>query len=325
VAWRVEHLLVAVGALPTRDPALARMEQWIDRLLVNSDHEPLLRPCASWVVLRRYRRKSERVPLGAHELTRAKAELRSGAAFLDWLTKRDRDLAGCSQADVDAWLAGERPDRYIARQFARWAMAQKLMPRLDFPFGHRGGPTPPITDRDRLQLAHLLGDHAIPARDRLAAILVTVYAQPIGRVARFRLDDITISDDNTALRFGETPITLPGPIANAVREWLDRRDAAMPPMAAPSLWLFPGNPPTRPIGELSLSRQLKQIGVDCNDDRRAALLHLAGKIPAAILSDLVGVHVNTATAWAEIAGRPWGDYPSLLDAGAGIIAADSCS
>ena len=56
---------------------------------------------------------------------------------------------------------------------------------------------------------------------------------------------------------------------------------------------------------------MKLIGVDCKQDRRAALLHLAGEVPAAILSDIVGVHVNTAAAWAEIAGRPWGDYPNL--------------
>ena len=147
VAWRVEHLLVAVGALPARDPALARLEQWIDQLLAGSQHEPLLRPFASWVVLRRCRRKSQRVAPGSGELSRAKTELLSAAAFLDWLSDRGRDVTRCAQADVDAWAVSERPNRYIARQFARWAMAQKLMPRLDFPFGQRGGPTPPITDR----------------------------------------------------------------------------------------------------------------------------------------------------------------------------------
>ena len=35
---------------------------------------------------------------------------------------------------------------------------------------------------------------------------------------------------------------------------------------------------------------------------------LAGEIPAALLADLLGVHVATATKWAEIAGRPWADY-----------------
>lgn len=62
---RLEHLLVATGALPTRDPALARLEGWTDKLLTaQDDEEPALRTFAHWVVLRRYRRKS---PSGAAE------------------------------------------------------------------------------------------------------------------------------------------------------------------------------------------------------------------------------------------------------------------
>jgi hypothetical protein len=41
---------------------------------------------------------------------------------------------------------------------------------------------------------------------------------------------------------------------------------------------------------------------------------LPGELPAASLADVVGVPVNTAAAWAEIAGRPWGDYPTLREA-----------
>lgn len=62
-------------------------------------------------------------------------------------------------------------------------MAQKLMPRLDFPAGHRGGPSPPITQHDPVTLTRrLLEDREIPARERVAALLVAVYAQPIVRV-----------------------------------------------------------------------------------------------------------------------------------------------
>jgi hypothetical protein len=313
-ARRLEDLLVAAGALPSRDPALARMEEWIDQHLAGSDHEPVVRPFAHWIVLRRYRRKSKAAPLNFGELGRAKAELVSGTAFLDWLTDRGRPPDECAQADIDAWLAGPRADRHIARQFARWAMSQKVMPRLDFPAGHRSGPTPPITQHDPGTLARrLLEDPSIPARERVAAILVAIYAQPIVRVARFTIDQITLSDSGVTIRFAQTPVTLPDLVAIAVRVWLDQRHATMPPLATPSAWLFPGNPPSRPIGEQSLSRRLKLIGVDCRQDRRAALLHLAGEVPAAILADIVGVHVNTATAWAEIAGRPWGDYPSLRD------------
>lgn len=263
-------------------------------------------------MLRRYRRKSQEAPLNSGELGRAKVELVSGTAFLDWLTGRGQHLEGCNQSDIDAWLAGPRADRHIARQFARWAIAQKLMPRLEFPAGHRGGPTPPITRHDPAMLVRrVLDDPQIPARERVAGILVAVYAQPIVRVARFTIDQITINETETTFRFAQTPVTLPGPISDALRAWLDQRQSMMPPLGAPSPWLFPGNPPSRPIGEQSLSRRLKQIGVDCRQNRRSALMRLAGEIPAAILSEIVGVHVNTAANWADIAGRSWGDYPNL--------------
>jgi hypothetical protein len=311
-ARRLEHLLVAAGALPSRDPALARLEEWIEQHLAGSDHESQLRPFANWIVLRRYRRRSQQAPLNLGELGRAKAELVSGTAFLDWLSERGRQLEQCTQADVDAWLTGPRKDRYVARRFARWAMAQKLMARLEFPAGQRGGTTPPIIHHDPRDLARgLLEDLEIPSRDRVAAILVAIYAQPIIRVARLTIDRITITNTTTTITLARTPVTLPARVADTIRSWLSEREAGMPPLATPSPWLFPGNPPSRPIGELTLSRRLKHLGIDCNQHRRAALLHLAGEMPAAILADIVGVHINTAAAWAEIAGRPWGNYPTL--------------
>jgi hypothetical protein len=114
-------------------------------------------------------------------------------------------------------------------------------------------PIPPITQHDPGMLARrLLQDSEIAARERVAAILVAVYAQPIVRIARFRIDRITIGDTVTTIRLAGTPIALPDPIAAAVRAWLDQRQASMPPLASPSPWLFPGNPPSRAIGELSL-------------------------------------------------------------------------
>jgi hypothetical protein len=34
-------------------------------------------------------------------------------------------------------------------------------------------------------------------------------------------------------------------------------------------------------------------------------------MPAAVLADLLGINILTATVWAQIAGRTWGDYPAL--------------
>ncbi|MDQ6774947.1 MAG: hypothetical protein M3071_01725 [Actinomycetota bacterium] len=101
------------------------------------------------------------------------------------------------------------------------------------------------------------------------------------------------------------------PVARDVRKLLADVTGRSTATVRHPTWLFPGSPPTRPIGEQVLSRRMKRIGVDCNDARRAALLQLAGRLPAAIVADLLGMHIATATQRADIAGRPWGDYPAL--------------
>ena len=78
-----------------------------------------------------------------------------------------------------------------------------------------------------------------------------------------------------------------------------------------SRWLFPGGAPGRPMDARVLSLRLKRIGVDCAHARRTALMQLGGEIPAPVIADLLGIHVETANKWAQIAGRPWGDYPTL--------------
>lgn len=186
------------------------------------------------------------------------------------------------------------------------------MPRLDFPAGQRTGPGHVISDEDPAQLArHLLHAPNITPRDRVAALLIVLFAQPVGRVARLTIDDVAIGDDSVAIRLGTTAIELPEPLAGHLRDLVaDRRSGAAAAINEPR-WLLHGKAPGRPIDELALSRRLKLIGVDCAAARRSTLLQLAGEIPAAIVADLLGIHIHTATKWADIAGRPWSDYPTL--------------
>ena len=310
----LEHLLVATGALPPRDPALARLERWIENFLSVRESEPALRPFAHWIVLRRARASSHNAPLTNGQLTAAKNELTAAGEFLAMLAEHDTPLDGCRQADIDTWLTGAHHNRYRARSFVLWATARKLIPRLDFPAGQRTGRPQAISDDDPAQLAHrLLHAPDITARDRVAALLIVLFAQPVGRVARLTIDDVTITEDAVAIRLGTTPIELPQPLAGHLRDLVtDRRTGAAAAIDEPR-WLFHGKAPGRPIHELALSRRLKLIGVDCAAARRSTLLHLAGEIPAAIVAEMLGIHISTATTWAEIAGRPWSDYPSLRD------------
>jgi hypothetical protein len=140
-----------------------------------------------------------------------------------------------------------------------------------------------------------------------------VFAQPVSRVARLTANDVAIEREAVAIRLGDAAVSMPVPVANDLRKLMADAAAQPPPKTRRPAWLFPGSAPGRPVGEHVLSRRMKRIGVDCNDARRAALLELAGRLPAAIVADLLGVHVSTATQWAELAGRPWGDYPALRE------------
>jgi hypothetical protein len=57
-----------------------------------------------------------------------------------------------------------------------------------------------------------------------------------------------------------------------------------------------------------LSKRLQRIGMQPDINRHGALVQLCGQLPAAVVSDLLGVSVQTAERWASIAGRPWADY-----------------
>jgi integrase len=307
----LEYLLVETGALPVRDPALARLERWIEEFLA-SHQQPALRTFAHWVVLRRCRKRSQQGPLNMAALSSAKSDLASAAEFLGWLQERETPLQDCRQADVDAWLGGSRPDRHRARSFARWATRRGLMPKLDFPAGPHTGVGAPVLDQDHLELARrLLHDPNITTRDRVAGVLIVLFAQRVGRIARLTIDDVAIDDDTVAIRFGDTAITMPDPLATQLRELIAERRGWVAAAVPETRWLFPGGAPGRPINEQVLSRRLKRIGVDCSHARRTALLQLARQMPAALVADLLGVHIVTATKWAEIAGRPWGEYPEM--------------
>jgi hypothetical protein len=73
-------------------------------------------------------------------------------------------------------------------------------------------------------------------------------------------------------------------------------------------WLFPGRIPGQPIDGHSLTNLLNRHGINARPARNAAL---ASDLPAAILADLLGLHVNTAVRWVTYARRDWADYLAL--------------
>ncbi|HEX4099485.1 MAG TPA: hypothetical protein VHY21_02930, partial [Pseudonocardiaceae bacterium] len=73
-------------------------------------------------------------------------------------------------------------------------------------------------------------------------------------------------------------------------------------------WLFPGLTPGRPLTASGLSLKLTQFGMHARPARNAALAALAAELPPAVLADLLGLHYQTATRWAQLVSRDWYAY-----------------
>lgn len=157
----LEHLrltLVAVGALPERDEELIRLERSLTEFLA-TQHDPVRRKLLHRYlirhILRRLRARNNGRPTTRQQVLRIRAHRRAAEAFLDW-------------------LGGYR---YETATFIRWAHADKLTTAY-VPAQRWRGPVNPLDDDHRWATARrLLHDSDLDAEDRLAGLLLLLYAQ----------------------------------------------------------------------------------------------------------------------------------------------------
>jgi len=78
--------------------------------------------------------------------------------------------------------------------------------------------------------------------------------------------------------------------------------------AAAGCRLFRGRRPGRAAHPATLATRLRRLGLEPRTVRNSALLHLAEHLPAAVLADLLGLHLRTAEKWSTAAGSRWLTY-----------------
>ena len=218
----IEHLrsvLVATAALPARDEHLARIERWVTDTLNEHrqpDEKELLHRYAVWHVLRRLRQRNHGADTTYGQLDLVRRRVRAAIGLLDWLRGRGLTLATCRQADLDAWLTREHVShRAEAGHFVRWAISQRLNPNLRFAATRWTGPAGPLDQEQRWhQAKRLLHDDNLDTDDRVAGLLLLLYAQRPATISRLTVDDIDTNDDTVKLRFGSVPIVLPEPLVD---------------------------------------------------------------------------------------------------------------
>ena len=189
----IEHLravLVATAALPARDEQLARIERWVSQAVSEHAGPARQRTAAPLRGLAPAAPAAAAQPRRGHHLWPARHGPATGAGrpvgLLGWLRERGLTLASCSQADLDAWLAGTDATRKAeAGHFVRWAISHGINRNLQFAATRWTGPAGPLDHDGRWQQARrLLHDGTLGAGDRVAGLLVLLYAQRLAAISQ---------------------------------------------------------------------------------------------------------------------------------------------
>jgi hypothetical protein len=313
----LDHLrqtLVAVGALPERDEELIRLEAFLHELLASerdTERRRLLHRYLNWHLVRRLRGRNNGRPATRQQSLMIRRLARGTIAFLDWLDAHGLTLGTCRQADLDDWLTDSQAAyREEAGRFIRWAHAAKLTAGCLPSAARWNGPAVLLDDQDRWDIARrLLQDDSLKSEDRLAGLLVLLYAQHTTVISRMTTDQIQADGDTVRLSLGRVPVQLPEPAATLARTVAaNRKGHATIGAAKPSPWLFPGGQPGRPISGDRLTQRLEALGIRSRRTRSAALFQLATEIPAAILARTLGISTDVAVTWQRLSAGDWAAY-----------------
>jgi hypothetical protein len=157
-------------------------------------------------------------------------------------------LVACTQADLDAWTADGQCYRDETAHFVRWAATHKHAHGLTFGAIRWQGPTGPHdTEKRWADARRLLHDDTLPTLDRVAGLLLLLYAQRIATITQLTTDDVHDNGDTVAITFGRVPATLPEPLAVLVRELVATRKGSNIIKASNARpWLFPADAPATP-------------------------------------------------------------------------------
>lgn len=282
--------------------------------VTNPEHAQLLNRYATWQQLRRLRGKAAKGPLIPSQVRHMRDQLVEALDLLTFLDEHGPPLAQTRQADLDRWMAHRRATGNPDRGFLTWAMNTHQMPGLRIPSGspRPGAPsTPPMGQQARIDaIRRLATDTAIPLRTRVAGALVLLYAQPVARIVRLRVDDIQATGEQMLLRIGDPPVPVPPPIDTLIGEYLRHRPnlntAANPETDCP--WLFPGRRPGQPMHPTTMVDTLQQAGINPGAARVRAIRDLVTQIPPPVVANALGYHQVSTARIANQTGNPWSGY-----------------
>jgi len=310
----IRQVMVQTAVLPERHEDLERVPSWLEHHLAGkpAGHASLVRPFLHWFLLRRARSRAStrRYPVSAGRDLRR--QILVALELLAWADEQAITLEQLRQDDIDRWLDEEGTQRRNRiRDFLTWTAGRGLTRKLTVPLIPRQDPADLLGDDERWQLLQrCLTDEALPADVRAAGALILLFGLQAQRIRHLTADHVVLQDNSTYLTAGRHPILLPPRLGAILRQLAIQPPAQLMIAHGPRAprWLFPGRIPGQPIDNHSLTNRLNRHGISARPARNGALAALAADLPAAIMADLLGMHVNTAVRWVTYARRDWADY-----------------
>ena len=296
----LRDLLVANGALTERDERLAALEKWLPSAgdSLTPGEQQILHRYLNWQHLRRLRRASGRKRVTEQQMHHVRAESNQVTALFHWLRERGTTLATCNQGHIDAWLTESNRSHRAARGFVGWARNNSHAATIRIPTRDRARTIQYLDEDERWNiLRRLLHDENLPLQDRVAGILVVLFGQKLIQISDLRSAQITGTPGNATILLGEGPIALPPAVDELFLHLRDQPEQHPGTEPTNKTWLFPGRRPHAPACATTIAIRLNAIGITPRQARNTTLRDRAGRMPAVLLSELLGLHIQTATQW----------------------------
>lgn len=215
---------------------------------------------------------------------------------------------------LDEWLAGGSTSAYLVRDFVFWAHRRNLMQQLVVPLRNVKTPVEPIDTEARwASIRRLIRDGTVPGDLRVAGALNLLFGQHVSRIVRLTDTHVINIGGETCVVLGREPAPLPEPFGRLILELVElRRRQKRAQLPSAHVLLFPGKNYGKPTTTDVLTDRFKTIGITARAGRSAALMEVAATLPAPVLRDLLGVHMNVAVLWNRAAGHSYANYVGRL-------------
>jgi len=97
--------------------------------------------------------------------------------------------------------------------------------------------------------------------ERVIALLILLYAQPLSRIVRLTIDDVIHDGDQVFIRLGDPPVPIPGPFAEVLTYYVANRSNLTTATNPTSRLLFPGRRAGQSLHPTSIATRLRRLGI----------------------------------------------------------------